>query len=267
MPGMTELVIIGGGRMGEALAGGLLETGWLSADDLVIVEPDPDRGTVLRAALPGVTVTHTPVPAAGAVIATKPGVVPAAARALTEAGGTTRVLSIAAGVTVAQLEAHLPPETPVIRAMPNTPALVGVGASAIAAGTVAGDDDLAWARGLLEAVGTVVVVSESALDAVTGLSGSGPAYVFLVAEALVDAGVRQGLTRAVAESLTTQTLLGAATLLARGTESAAELRAAVTSPGGTTADGLAELERAGVRAAMGDAVAAATARSRALGRR
>ena len=154
---------------------------------------------------------------------------------------------------------------PVIRAMPNTPALVGVGAAAIAAGREATDDDLSWAEEILSAVGTVVRVREDLLDAVTGLSGSGPAYVFLVAEALVDAGVFVGLARDVSSSLVTQTLLGAATLLAESGEDAVAHRAAVTSPGGTTAAGLRVLEAEGVRAAMLDAVDAATRRSRELG--
>jgi pyrroline-5-carboxylate reductase len=149
--------------------------------------------------------------------------------------------------------------------MPNTPALIGAGAAAISPGSAAGEDDLAWAEEILGAVGVVVRVPEKALDAVTGLSGSGPAYVFLVAEALVEGGVLAGLPRDVAERLAFQTLLGAAQLLASGHGAPAELRAAVTSPGGTTAAGLRELERHGVRAAFLDAVMAAADRARELG--
>jgi pyrroline-5-carboxylate reductase len=149
--------------------------------------------------------------------------------------------------------------------MPNTPALVGAGASAVAGGTSATDDDLEWAEGILGAVGSVVRVPEKSLDAVTGLSGSGPAYVFLVAEALIDAGVLNGLPRATAEALVRQTILGSARLLAEGADGPEALRAAVTSPGGTTAAGLRELERHGVRAALLEAVTAATERSRELG--
>jgi pyrroline-5-carboxylate reductase len=149
--------------------------------------------------------------------------------------------------------------------MPNTPALIGAGAAAIAGGSAAGDDDLTWAEAILGAVGTVVRVPEASLDAVTGLSGSGPAYVFLVAEALMDAGVLAGLPRPTSEALVRQTLLGAARLLAEGGDSPDALRAAVTSPGGTTAAGLRELERHGVRSALLEAVAAATARSKELG--
>jgi pyrroline-5-carboxylate reductase len=153
----------------------------------------------------------------------------------------------------------------VVRAMPNTPALVGAGAAAICPGADAGEQDLAWAEEVLGAVGVVVRVPEKDLDAVTGLSGSGPAYVFMVAEAMVEAGVLGGLARDVAEKLAFQTLLGSARLLADRGSSPAALRAAVTSPGGTTAAGLRELERHGVRAAFLDAVMAATERSRELG--
>jgi pyrroline-5-carboxylate reductase len=175
------------------------------------------------------------------------------------------VLSIAAGVTAAALEAELAPGTAVVRAMPNTPALVGQGAAAVAPGHAATDHDLAWAESLLGAVGTVVRVKEALLDAVTGLSGSGPAYIFLVAEALIEAGVLAGLPRDVSSQLAIQTILGAATLLAEGGDSPEALRAAVTSPGGTTAAGLRTLEQHGVRAAFLEAVSGATERSRQLG--
>ncbi len=149
--------------------------------------------------------------------------------------------------------------------MPNTPALVGAGAAAIAPGRGVGEDDLAWAEEVLGAVGTVVRVPEYLLDAVTGLSGSGPAYVFLVAEALIEAGVLAGLTRPVSSQLAIQTLLGSARLLAESGEGPEALRASVTSPGGTTAAGLRVLEKAGVRSAFLEAVMAATEQSRRLG--
>jgi pyrroline-5-carboxylate reductase len=150
--------------------------------------------------------------------------------------------------------------------MARTTALVGAGASAIAPGRHASEADLDWAAGILGAVGTVVRVPEHLLDAVTGLSGSGPAYLFLVVEALIEAGVLAGLPRDVSRQLSTQLLVGAGSLLARSGETPEQLRAAVTSPGGTTAAGLHALERAGVRAAFLDAVLAATERSRELGR-
>jgi pyrroline-5-carboxylate reductase len=258
-----DLVIVGGGRMGEALLGGLLAGGRPPAG-LAVVEPVGSRREVLEERFPGILVSEAAVEGDGVVLAVKPGAVAAAARAAGEAG-CRRVLSIAAGVTIAGLEAALPPGTPVIRAMPNTPALVGAGAAAVAAGTSAGDADLAWAEDVLGAVGIVVRVAEPLLDAVTGLSGSGPAYIFLVAEALIEAGVLVGLPRDVATSLAVQTLLGSARLLAEGSEGPEALRAAVTSPGGTTAAGLAALEDRAVRAAFLAAVRAATTRSRELG--
>lgn len=260
---MSELVVVGGGKMGEALVGGLLAAGWAQPGDLTVVEPDAGRRAELADRFAGLRVATEPVKASGALVAVKPQHVAGVCRALGELG-VGRILSIAAGVRLATMEAEVPAGTAVVRAMPNTPALVGLGAAAIAGGSGAGDDDLDWAEGILGSVGTVVRVAEVQLDAVTGLSGSGPAYVFLVAEALIDAGVLQGLPRTTATELTVQTLRGAAELLASG-QPAAELRAAVTSPGGTTAAGLQALEAAAVRAAFSDAVAAATARSRELG--
>ena len=262
---MTRLVIVGGGRMGEALLSGLLAGGWADAGEIVVVEVSPTRREELAAAHPGVRVTDTPEPADGAVVAVKP---PDAAEAcaVLAALGVPRVLSLAAGVTLATLDAAAGSGTVVIRSMPNTPALVGQGAAAISGGAGASPDDLDWAEAILAAVGIVVRVPEMQLDAVTGLSGSGPAYAFLVAESLVDAGVMAGLPRATAEALTVQTLLGAAVMLRDSGSHPAELRNAVTSPGGTTAAGLRVLEQAGVRAALLDAVLAATERSVELGR-
>lgn len=260
---MTALVVVGGGRMGEALLGGLLAAGW-PGSDLAVVEPVETRRKELVDRFGEVTVSEAPVAADAAVVAVKPGDVADAVGAAV-AAGARRVLSIAAGVTIARLEAAAGDGVAVVRAMPNTPALIGAGAAAIAAGTTAMDDDLAWAESILGAVGTVVRVPEPLLDAVTGLSGSGPAYLFLVAEALVDAGVLVGLPRPTAVALAHQTLFGAARLLVESDDGPETLRAAVTSPGGTTAAGLLELERHGVRAAFQEAVAAATARSKELG--
>lgn len=263
---MSRLQVIGGGKMGEALLAGLVAGGWAPIDRLRVVERLPERADELRGRFAGLEVSADVADAEGHVLAVKPGDVEAACQALAGAGSAAPVLSIAAGVTIDRLEAALAPGTPVVRAMPNTPALVGAGAAAVAPGRAAGDDELAWAEQILGAVGQVVRVDEGLLDAVTGLSGSGPAYVFLVAEALIEAGVLAGLPRPVSATLATQTLLGAARLLAESQEGPEALRAAVTSPGGTTAAGLRELERAGVRAAFLDAVTAATERSRELGR-
>jgi pyrroline-5-carboxylate reductase len=264
---MAGLQIVGGGRMGEALLGGLLSAGWAEPGELVVVERVVPRRAEVEARFPGVRVVDSVVAAEGAVVAVKPGDVAGVCAELA-AAGVPRLLSIAAGVTTAAIEAACgrgDPAVRVVRAMPNTPALVGAGASAIAGGTAAGDDDLGWAESILSAVGVVVRVAEPALDAVTGLSGSGPAYVFLVAESLIEAGVLAGLPRDVATTLAVQTLLGSARLLAESGAGPADLRAAVTSPGGTTAAGLRALEDRAVRAAFLAAVTAATDRSRQLG--
>jgi pyrroline-5-carboxylate reductase len=262
-----SLLVVGGGKMGEALVAGLIRTGWAPPEGLVVAETDAARRADLAAHHPGIRVLADAAGAAvdSAVLAVKPADAELACRAL-QAAGSRRVLSIVAGVTLGSLQSWLGPAAAVVRAMPNTPALVGSGAAAIAGGEGVGSDDLAWAQGVLEAVGTVVVVAETALDAVTGLSGSGPAYVFLLAEALIDAGVLVGLARPVAKQLAVQTLLGSARLLTDTGDEPATLRAAVTSPGGTTAAGLRALEAAGVRHAVLEAVAAATRRSEELGR-
>ena len=259
-----RLQLIGGGRMGEALLGGLLAAGWALPGELAVVEKIPDRRAELSNRFGGVTVTDHPQQGADAVLAVKPDDSASAGTRLREAG-VERVLSIAAGVTTAALESVLDEGARVIRAMPNTPALVGAGAAAIAAGRHATDNDLDWATSVLEAVGTVVVCEEPMLDAVTGLSGSGPAYVFWLAETLMAAGAEVGLSPDMADALTRQTLLGAARLLAESGEPPADLRAAVTSPGGTTARGIAELEDRGAAEAFIAAVVAATERSKELG--
>lgn len=262
----ATLAIVGGGNMGAALVGGLLaaDPAPVSASDLCIVEVVEARRTQLRQMFPTVRVVDE-IPSCGAaVIAVKPHDVPSAT-AVAVARGARRILSIAAGVTLATLEGAAGEAVAVVRSMPNTPALVRRGASAIAAGQRANDGDVAWAESILGSVGTVVRVSESHMDAVTGLSGSGPAYLFLVAEALIDAGVEAGLTRATADALVRQLLVGSAELLAQG-EPPADLRAKVTSPGGTTAAGIAVLEVHAVRTAFIEAVRAAAERGRELGR-
>ena len=186
-----ELLIVGGGRMGEALLGGLLAAG----RELAVAEVSAARREELAAAYPDVEIVETPIAADGAVLVVKPGDVAEAARAVADAGAG-RILSVAAGVTTRAIEEAAGRTLPVVRAMPNTPALVRAGAAAISPGSAAGEDDLAWAEEILGAVGVVVRVPETQLDAVTGLSGSGPAYVFVVAEAMAEAGVLAGLPRA-----------------------------------------------------------------------
>ncbi|WP_428115722.1 pyrroline-5-carboxylate reductase [Candidatus Poriferisodalis sp.] len=264
MADRVELLIVGGGKMGEALLGGLVSSG-RNFSGIAVVEPVAQRRAELadRYGALGVQVATEVVPSDGAILATKPDVIPDVAAAVGQVG-TRRLLSIAAGVRLATLTNAAGTEFGIVRAMPNTPALVSQGAAAICGNDQATEADLAWAEGILGAVGRVVRVPEHLMDAVTGLSGSGPAYVFLVAEAMIEAGVLMGLTRPVATELANQTLLGASTLLGEG-RSPADLRADVTSPGGTTAAGLRELERHGVRAAFAAAIEAATARSAELG--
>ncbi len=240
------LVIVGGGNMGEAVLAGLLDAGWAKPDELALVEVLAPRRAELAQRYAGVHVSDAMVESDGALIAVKPNDVAGAVRAAVD-GGARRIVSIAAGITLAELEGAAGPGVAVVRAMPNTPALVRTGAAAISAGREATDDDLAWAEQILSAVGTVVRVPESQLDAVTGLAGSGPAYVMVVAEALIEAGVLVGLPRTTARALVTQTLLGSARLLADSGELPEVLRANVTSPGGTTAAGLQALEQGAVR--------------------
>lgn len=260
---MTTIQIVGGGRMGEALLAGLIAADFARPADIRVVEVVAARASELTQTYPGIEVTDSVGPATGTVLAVKPADIVAAVASVVSAG-TERILSVAAGVTVAALESAAD-GVPVIRAMPNTPALVGVGAGAIAGGTTATEADLVWAESVLGSVGIVERVPEHLLDAVTGLSGSGPAYVFLIAEALEEAGVLNGLPRPTAKALVRQTLLGAATLLDESPHDASRLRGDVTSPGGTTAAGLRALEDRGVRAAILDAVSASAQRSRELG--
>ena len=249
--------------MGEALLGGMLAQGWAPADELAIVELDTERRRKLADVYPAIAVHESPLPAVDAMIAVKPQYVAEVATRLSELE-VGRILSIAAGVTIATMESAAP-RARVVRCMPNTPALVGVGASAIAAGSQASEADLDWAASMLSSVGMVVRVEESDLDAVTGLSGSGPAYVFHLAEGLIAAGIKQGLTPTIADQLARQTLLGAATLLTESGEDPAVLRANVTSPGGTTAAGLAVFTEHDLLGTIDTVVQAASDRSRELG--
>ncbi|MFZ0250850.1 MAG: pyrroline-5-carboxylate reductase [Acidimicrobiales bacterium] len=271
---MSSLLIVGGGKMGGALLGGLLRSGWAALADVAVVEPDAGRRDELAAEYQGLRLLPAPETGVleeagervvGAVLAVKPDAAEGACRAL-GVTGVTRVLSIVAGVPSARLEAALGGEPAVVRAMPNTPALVGAGVTAISGGSFATSGDLAWAEDVLSAVGTVVRLPERLLDAVTGLSGSGPAYFFLVAEALMEAGVQMGLGRDVSRTLVVETMRGSAALLQETGRDPEALRAMVTSPAGTTAAGIRTLEARAVRSAFMEAVAAATERSRNLQR-
>ncbi len=266
----NRIGFIGCGAMAQALAGGLIAAG-VSADDLRGADLAPEQRKQFEAGLGIDTTSSNDALVAECdviVICVKPNVVPIVLSAL---DGTPELaqklwISIAAGVGLGTYAKHLPDATRVIRCMPNTPALVGAAASALCPNAHASDADLAIATALFSAVGTTWVTRlEEQLDAVTGLSGSGPAYVFLILEALGEAGVHQGLPREAAYQLAFQTVLGAAKLAIESGEDPAVLRERVSSPGGTTIEGLKKLEAAGVRAAIDEAVAAATARSKELG--
>jgi pyrroline-5-carboxylate reductase len=247
-----RLVIIGGGNMGTAIVSGLVANGW-EASSITVVELDADKRSSLETTF-RVRTSATVVAGEGALIAVKPGDA-AAVCASAAALGIPRVLSIAAGTTTAA-----------VRAMPNTPALVGEGVSAICGSEQCTEADLAWAESLLSAVGIVVRVDESHMDAVTAVAGSGPGYLFLIAESLLDAALAEGLPADIADALVRQLFKGAGALLAESTESPATLRERVTSPNGTTAAGLGVLEAAGIRETMHNVVKAAAARSVEMGK-
>lgn len=253
--------------MGEALVAGLLGAGW-QPDEVTLCVRRMDRGDEL-AHMTGCPVVLDPVEAIRGrdviVVAVKPRDVAAVLKVLAgEVGGGQTVISLAAGVTTQAYEAQLG-LVPVIRAMPNTPALVREGVTGIAPGSHAGTDHLDAAREILGAVGAVRIMEEALLDAVTAVSGTGPAYVFLLAEALTEAAMREGLPRDVAESFVHQTIRGAGHLLTDTGKSPARLRYEVTSPGGTTAAAMHILEEKGFRAVVEDAVRAAAIRARELG--
>lgn len=262
--GVSVLGVIGGGNMGSALVRGLL-AGDFSADQIVIVEKDTARIAELKREFANVEVATKLPKCESVVLAVKPTDVLEVCGSLGECG-VRQILSIAAGVKITTIENAITKGVAVIRAMPNTPALIGQGASAMAAGKNCSAENVAWAKKILLGVGTVVEVEENLLDAVTGLSGSGPAYVFLLAESLIAAGVQQGLTEQVSNELVRQLLVGSSLLLAESSETPEQLRKKVTSPNGTTAAGIAELLGKQFTEIIAGAVNAATARSKELGK-
>lgn len=265
----STIGFLGAGKMATALAGGMIRAGILPAAGFLASDPSEDSRNAFREAT-GVDVTDDNaevVRRADVVfLAVKPQVVNDLLAAARAAAKDPLFVSIAAGVTLARLESGLGPAARVIRVMPNTPCLVGAGACAFSRGHRAAPEDAALVRRLLTTVGTVHEVNESLLDAVTGLSGSGPAYIYQVIEAMSDGGVRMGLPRDVASALAAQTVFGAAQMVLQTGKHPGELKDAVTSPGGTTIAGLHELERGKLRATLMNAVEAATRRSIELGR-
>jgi pyrroline-5-carboxylate reductase len=261
---------VGGGNMGEALVRGLLGAGTVDADHVTATDVRAERTAQLARQF-GITAHADNVRLVResdvVILAVKPQIMPAVLAEIAPAVGPRHLLvSIAAGVATRSIRTALGRDARIIRVMPNTPALVLQGATAVARSTGLEPDDLATAEEIFGAVGRVVVLDEEQLDAVTGLSGSGPAYVAIVIEALADGGVRVGLDRATALTLATQTVLGAARLVAETGMHPAALKDMVSSPGGTTIAGIAALEEGGIRSTLIQAVERATQRSRELGR-
>ncbi|WP_197694265.1 pyrroline-5-carboxylate reductase [Mycobacterium sp. 852002-40037_SCH5390672] len=286
---MARIAIIGGGSIGEALLSGLLRAG-RQVKDLVVVERVPERAKYLADTYSVLisSVSDAVENASFVVVAVKPADVESVMAEIARAAGAAEsdtaeqvFVTVAAGITITYFESKLPAGTPVVRAMPNAAALVGAGVTALAKGRFVTAPQLEGVSALFDSVGGVLTVPEGQMDAVTALSGSGPAYFFLLVEALVDAGVAAGLSREVAADLTAQTMAGSAAMLLermdadrrlgdaetpglRVDATATQLRATVTSPGGTTAAALRELERGGLRAAVDAAVQAAKMRSEQL---
>ncbi len=265
-----KIAFLGGGNMAEALIKGLIAAGTAKPDQVLVADVSSDRLEHLSKTY-GIIIQKSnrdAVSQAGIVLlCVKPQVIDVVLTKIVPVADKDKlVISIAAGVTIARLEKILTGAPRLIRVMPNTPALVLAGAAALAGGKNATADDLALAQSIFNSVGRSFVVDEKLMDAVTGLSGSGPAYVFTIIEALADAGVKAGLPRQLALELAAQTVYGAAKMVLETKEHPGKLRDMVTSPGGTTIEGLHALEEGKLRATLMNAVAAATERSRELGK-
>ncbi len=266
-----KLGFIGGGKMGGALLGGIVSKNLIPAKDIMISDVDAKRLKELEG-LYHVRTTSDNLKTAREcdliILAVKPQNMAEILTAISPAIDKTKiVISIAAGIAIKFIEDHLKKGMRIIRTMPNTPALVGEGIAALAKSDKASDDDLEIAGLIFNAVGSSVVVKEDLIDTVTGLSGSGPAYFFIMIEALADGGVRMGLSRDIALKLAAQTMLGSAKLYLTGNKHPGELKDMVTSPGGTTIAGIKELEEGRLRGTLMAAVEAATLRSKELGKK
>ena len=264
-----KIAFLGGGNMAEALIKGMLSADVAKSRQILVTDMSASRIEYLKKynITPAANNREAVLEAGIVLLCVKPQVIDAVLAEIADAADPTKlVISIAAGITISRMEKALTKNPRVIRVMPNTPALVLAGAAALCAGTSATKDDLELAQGIFNSVGCAVVVEEKLMDAVTGLSGSGPAYVFTVIEALSDAGVKAGLPRPLALELSVQTVFGSAKMVMDTKEHPAKLRDMVTSPGGTTIAGIAALEEGGIRATLIKAVERATLRSRELGR-
>ena len=265
-----KIAFLGGGNMAEALIKGLISAGTAKPGRILVTDISADRLAHLKQTY-GIVTQETNLSAAREaevlIVSVKPQVVDRVLAEISSVVDERRlVISIAAGIPLARLEKALREGSHVIRVMPNTPALVLAGAAALSGGKHATADDLALAQSIFTSVGRAVIIEEKLMDAVTGLSGSGPAYVFMIIDALSDAGVKAGIPRTLALELAAQTVYGSAKMVLETKEHPAKLRDMVTSPGGTTIEGLHALEKGGFRAALMNAVEAATERSRDLGK-
>ena len=262
------LAVIGGGRMGEAIVGGLLSSGALAPDDILVADPVAERRAVLESTH-GVACFAEAREAAGRadiiLLSVKPQVMDEVVTGLAGSVAGTMVISIAAGVTCEHLESLLPTGTPVVRVMPNTPAMVGQGMSIVSGGVAANAEHVDLVRELFDLLGKAIVLDEEYQNAGTAISGSGPAYFALFAEALARGGQEQGLDREVALQLAIQTMRGTAELLDQSGMSPEELVTAVSSPGGTTVAATGVLVKAGFDETIRSAVAAAVVRAEELG--
>jgi pyrroline-5-carboxylate reductase len=268
---VRQLGLIGCGQMGEALLQGMFGAKLIEPEQVLAADPAEGRMNTITQRYGIRAATDSRAVAKGGVdvlvLAVKPQAIDTLLAELKDAvSDRTLVISIVTGVQLVRLEAELGKQVRVVRAVPNTPAQVGGGVTAVAGGAYATADDLRTAVELFNAVGTTLIVDERQLNAVTGLSGSGPAFAFVMIEALADGGVKVGLSREIALQLAARTLMGAAQLLLQTGEHPGQLKDRVASPGGTTIAGLRELEASGVRAALINAVEAATRRAEELGR-
>ena len=265
-----KIAIIGGGNMGMALARGILQTKWATPERLMIAEPLKEKLEQFRGMAKGIRTSHSNVEAAQwadvVLLSVKPQIMGHVLEEIRQSVNEKKlVITVAAGITTAYIEKKLDGKMPVVRAMPNIAAVVREAATGVCPGKYATQDDLKTAIHIFESVGLVVDVDESLMDAVTGLSGTGPMYVFQILEGLSDAGVKVGLSRDTANTLAIQTLIGSAKLIKETKEHPAKLKDLVTSPGGTAISALHSLEKAGLKALLIDAVEVAAKRSAELG--
>ena len=265
-----RIAVIGGGNMGMALARGILQTNWAEPDRIMIAEPLKEKLEAIKSSARGIRASHSNLEAASwadvILLSVKPQIM---GHVLDEIKPVIKdsklIISVAAGISTAAIEKRIGGKVPVVRAMPNIAAVVREAATAICLGKYATEQDRATAKHIFESVGMVVDVDEDLMDAVTGLSGTGPMYVFQILEGLSDAGVKVGLSRDIANALAVQTLIGSAKLIKETKEHPAKLKDLVTSPGGTAISALHSLEKNGLKALLIDAVEVAAKRSAELG--